>query len=74
MAVTVVRRRELTFWEKLYVPQILGGLKITFAHFFRNLLLHTAHLLGHLKNLPRMVKESDLYEIQGRRQQRTTWP
>jgi len=52
MAVTVVRRRELTFWEKLYVPQILGGLKIMFAHFFRNLLLHTAHLLGHLKSLP----------------------
>ena len=52
MAVTVVRRHELTFWEKLYVPQILCGLKITFAHFFRNLLLHTAHLLGQLKNLP----------------------
>ena len=32
MAVKVLRRRELTFWEKLYIPQILGGLKITFAH------------------------------------------
>ena len=29
MAVKVVRRRELTFWEKLYIPQILSGLKIT---------------------------------------------
>ena len=46
MAVKVVRRRELTFWEKLYVPQIFCGLKITFRHFFRNLFLHTAHLLG----------------------------
>ena len=42
MAVKVVRRRELTFREKLYVPQILCGLKITFRHFFRNLFLHTA--------------------------------
>ena len=52
MAVKVVRRRELTFWENLYLPQILCGLKITFAHFFRNLFLHTAHLLGRFKHLP----------------------
>ena len=50
MAVKVVRRRELTFWEKLYVPQILCGLKITFTHFFRNLFLHTAHLVGRFNN------------------------
>ena len=48
--VKVVRRRELTFWEKLYIPQILCGLKITFTHFFRNLFLHTAHLFGLLKH------------------------
>ncbi len=35
--VKVVRRPELTFWEKLYIPQILCGLKNTFRHFFRNL-------------------------------------
>src|SRR5438477_11609913 len=52
MAVRVVRRPELTFWEKLYIPQILCGLKITFTHFFRNLFLHTAHLLGRFKHLP----------------------
>jgi len=51
MAVTVGRRRELTFWEKLYVPRILCGLKITFAHFLRNLFLHTGHLLGRFENL-----------------------
>ena len=45
MAVKVMRRRELTFWEKLYVPQIVSGLKITSAHFFRNLSLHVAHSL-----------------------------
>ena len=51
MAVKVVPRRELTFWEKLYIPQILCGLKITFRHFFRNLFLHTAHSLGGFKHL-----------------------
>src|SRR5258708_37098949 len=51
MALKVVRRPELTFWEKLYIPQILCGLQITFSHFFRNLFLHTAHLVGRFKNL-----------------------
>jgi len=45
-SVKVVRRPELTFWEKLYVPQIICGLKITTSHFFRNLFLHIAHRLG----------------------------
>jgi len=53
-AVKVVRRRELTFWEKLYVPQIVCGLKITFAHFFRNLFLHTAHQFGRLRTFQRL--------------------
>ena len=52
MAVKVVRRRELTFWEKLYVPQVLSGLRITFRHFFHNLYLHTMHRFGRLRNLP----------------------
>ena len=52
MAVKIVHRRELTFWEKLYIPQILCGLKITSTHFFRNLFLHMAHSLGLLKFLP----------------------
>ncbi len=51
MGVKVVRRRELTFWEKIYVPQIISGLKITFTHFFRNLFIHTAHLFGGMKNV-----------------------
>ncbi|MDP6990391.1 MAG: NADH-quinone oxidoreductase subunit I [Planctomycetota bacterium] len=51
MAVKVVQRPELTFWEKLYIPQILSGLKITFRHFFRNLFLHIAHRFGRLKGM-----------------------
>jgi NADH-quinone oxidoreductase subunit I len=46
MAVKVLRRRELTIWEQLYVPQILSGLKVTSAHFVRNLFLHAAHRVG----------------------------
>ena len=55
MAVKVVRRPELTFLEKLYIPQILCGFKITSSHFFRNLFLHIAHLLGRFKHLPASV-------------------
>ena len=55
MAVKVVRRPELTFWEKLYIPQILCGLKITTTHFFRNLFLHIAHRLGRFVHLPASV-------------------
>jgi NADH-quinone oxidoreductase subunit I len=46
MAVKVLRRRELTFWEQLYVPQIVSGLQVTTAHFLRNLLFHAAHSVG----------------------------
>jgi len=50
MAVKVLRRRELTVWEKLYIPQIVSGLKVTTAHLLRNLYLHSAHRLGLLQN------------------------
>ncbi len=55
MVVRVVHRRELTLWEKIYIPQILSGLKITFSHFFRNLFLHIAHRLGLRKHIPASV-------------------
>ncbi len=50
-SVKVVQRPELTFWEKLYVPQIASGLKITTIHFFRNLFIHIAHRFGRLRHL-----------------------
>src|SRR5262247_799454 len=31
----VVKRNDLSFWERLYLPAILGGLKVTLRHFFR---------------------------------------
>ncbi|MBI2069949.1 MAG: NADH-quinone oxidoreductase subunit I [Elusimicrobia bacterium] len=51
MAVKVVERRPLTFWERLYLPAIFAGIWITSAHFFRNLFLHTAHSVGLLKHI-----------------------
>ena len=46
-----VRRPELNFWEKLYLPQIAQGVFITSRHFFRNLAIHTLHRFGLLKHL-----------------------
>jgi NADH-quinone oxidoreductase subunit I len=40
------RREEMTFWEKIYLPEILKGLGITSYHLTRNLVLNTAHLFG----------------------------
>ena len=38
MAITV-NRKKLTFWEKLYLPAIVGGLKVTMKHAYNTLFL-----------------------------------
>lgn len=40
------RPDELTFGERLYVPEVLRGLTVTGAKFWRNLGLHVAHVFG----------------------------
>ena len=30
----IVKRKELSFWERLYLPAIFGGLKVTWRHFW----------------------------------------
>jgi NADH-quinone oxidoreductase subunit I len=40
------RREEMTFWEQLYLPEILKGIAITNWHFARNLAINVAHLFG----------------------------
>ena len=30
----IVKRKKLNFWERLYLPAIFGGLKVTLRHFF----------------------------------------
>jgi len=46
----IVRKRNLNFWEKLYLPEIIRGVAITSKHFFKNLFLHTTHRAGLFKN------------------------
>jgi NADH-quinone oxidoreductase subunit I len=36
----IVDRRPLTFWEKLYLPAFIGGLKVTLRHAFGTLFQH----------------------------------
>jgi NADH-quinone oxidoreductase subunit I len=33
----IVNRKPLTFWERLYLPAIIGGLKVTMRHAWRTL-------------------------------------
>src|SRR5436309_6890410 len=37
---------KLSLGERLYLPQVVQGLRITIGHFARNLTLHTLHLFG----------------------------
>jgi NADH-quinone oxidoreductase subunit I len=43
------RREEMTFAERLYLPEILKGLVVTNYHFMRNLSINIAHLFGMAK-------------------------
>jgi len=31
----IIKRKRLTLWERLYLPAIIGGFKVTLRHFFR---------------------------------------
>src|SRR5436309_7144300 len=31
----IVKRKALTFWERLYLPALLGGFSVTLRHFFK---------------------------------------
>ena len=57
MAIKTVEHR-LSFWERTYVPEVVKGLRITAGHFFRNLTLHVAHLLG----LKRSSRAAETYQ------------
>ncbi len=43
-------RRELTWWERTYLPAVAQGLLLTSRHFWRNLFLHLAHRVGLYKD------------------------
>ena len=46
-----IKRAELNAWDNTYLPSIFLGLWITSRHFFRNLLLHSLHSIGLLRNV-----------------------
>ncbi|MBI4354460.1 MAG: NADH-quinone oxidoreductase subunit I [Candidatus Omnitrophica bacterium] len=49
------KRRELSWWERIYLPAVAQGLWITSVHFWRNLSLHIAHRVGLFRNIPASV-------------------
>jgi len=51
----VDRNVELTFWEKMYVPEIIRGMYITLRHFFINLYGYVMELFGGRKYRKTMV-------------------
>jgi NADH-quinone oxidoreductase subunit I len=51
----VVARRELTWWENLYIGEIVRGVWITSRHFLVNLTRHAAHAVGLMRDKPALV-------------------
>jgi NADH-quinone oxidoreductase subunit I len=49
------RLEQMTFWERIYLPEIIRGLLVTGTRFWRNLFLNVAHQFGFLKNRRSMV-------------------
>ncbi len=45
----IIKRPKLTFWQKIYVPEIIRGVWITSRHFWKNIFFHTMHRLGLFK-------------------------
>jgi NADH-quinone oxidoreductase subunit I len=44
------RTEQMSFWERLYILEVLKGLAVTNYHFMRNLALHIAHSFGLARN------------------------
>ena len=57
MGIKIIERN-LSFWDRTYVPEIVKGLRITAGHFFRNMLIHTLHQLG----LARHLRGAETYQ------------
>ncbi|MDA2924895.1 NADH-quinone oxidoreductase subunit I, partial [Acidobacteria bacterium AH-259-L09] len=50
MAIKKVQRK-FGFWERIYILEVLKGLRLTARHLFRNLFIHMAHQFGLAKHL-----------------------
>jgi NADH-quinone oxidoreductase subunit I len=51
----VLKRPEMNFWQKIYLPEIGRGLLLTASHFWRNLFLHGLHAVGLFRDVPAAV-------------------
>lgn len=51
MSVKVMKRQELTWWDKTYLPSLFLGLWITSKHLFKNLFLHSLHAVGLFRHI-----------------------
>ena len=51
MATKVIQRKELSFWDRTYLPSVGLGLWITSKHFFKNRLIHALLSIGLFKIL-----------------------
>ena len=51
MTTKIIKRRELSWWDKTYLPSVFLGLWITNKHFFRNMIIHTLHCFGLFRQL-----------------------
>lgn len=47
----IIHQPEMTFWQKLYLPEIIRGLWITTSHFMRNITFHILHQFGLFRNI-----------------------
>jgi len=64
MAIRIDTSARLTWWEKLYLPQIVQGLAITFRHIFRRTVTmqypeEKWALPDHYRGIPVLVKDQD---------------
>ena len=50
MAVKIMKRERLSWWDNTYLPSLFLGLWITSRHFFKNLLIHSLHAVGLFPN------------------------
>ena len=50
MAVKVMKRERLSWWDNTYLPSLFLGLWITSRHFFRNMSIHLLHAVGLAKH------------------------
>ena len=50
MAVKIMKREQLSWWDNTYLPSLFLGLWITSRHFFKNLFIHSLHCVGLFKH------------------------